>query len=818
MAENEAMRPQHGAELKEVTAKDELGGYWLPSAVGLGKEALPLYHAELTRAISAYNLRRLDEAELILRKLLDELGPLMTAYTNKGDAASKDEAAAFHLLYAQVLTAQGRTCESREQENPQARRMYRAAETEFAVWIDRYSNPSAQVYCDYGVSLFKLGSRERKRAIQALETARDKNALNAEPYRYLGICYCQGNEPDKAKECFEKALAQETGDFLTRKALAECLESQGKIDEALAEYNHVALSLTTSRMFDHAKAVTSHMLALAPKNQTALVRAGETLLNAGLAAEALEMLEDALEHQPKNAVGIWLRGLALYNLERYQEAARQFQRALKLDPTLYKARIKRASALRHLKKFPAALEALDEALAERPGDSEAITEKVNVLSALDRDSEALAILNAALEANTTDVRLLSSKGQLLIELREYAKAKPVLKKAIKENPNDPKLHAALGQALSMLHKHEEALTELNQALAIQPGYGPALMFKGETLRAKGESLSAKGDTLLAKENNQEALQVLNQAVAFLLEDRERAWALGTKGQVLRALDLNDEAVESLKESVLLDESLAWAYGELIAALYDLSRLQETLDTLDRAVKLHKFSNWFGFQGQVLNEIAEFELAVKALDKAVALDSDSAQIYGAKGWALENLRDGENALVAYNRAEELEPKNLFWQIGVANCQYLKGEREQASAKYAGVLEEAKLRVDTTPHLETVGVTAWCEYRLNNFTEAIKLFTELLSITPDVIPHVFNLALVLICKESTDGALREYKRALRLADGKTPLARRGLIYVALDDLELAIESQSGLAERAEVKEAHFLLDKTLGELPRYKSAAA
>lgn len=809
MAENEAIRaPQ--AEVKAGTAKDEPGGYWLPSAVGLGTEVLPLYHAELTRAMNAYNLRHLDEAEIILKKLLAELEPLVPGYTNEDDAAP------FHLLYAQVLTAMGRTWESRDERHAQARRIFRTAVSEFDKWINTYPDATAQMFCDYGVSLFKTGSR--KRTVKALESARKKDALNAEAYRYLGICYCQMNEADKARECFDEALKQEPGDFLTRKALAECLESQGKIDEALAEYNHVALSLTTSGMFDSAKAVTMHMLALAPRNPTALVRAGETLLAAGLPAEALETLEDALEKQPKNAVGIWLRGLALYLLERYEEAAKQFQRALRLDPTLYKARIKLASALHHLRRFPAALEVLDKALTERPDDSEAITEKVNALSALNRDSEALRFLDEALKKVSKDARLLTSKGQILIELREYEAAAKVLREAIKSNPGDPKIHAALGQALSMLHEHEDALAELNQALAIQPNYGPALMFKGEALRDKAESLSLKGDTQLARETNQEASQVLNQALAFLSLNRERAWALGTKGQVLRALGMDEEAVEPLKESVRLDGSLAWAYGELIATLHDLARLQETLDALDAAVKQHEFANWFAFQGQVLNEVAEFELAVDAFDKAIALDPDSAQVFGAKGWALENLRKAQDALASYRRAEEIEPKNPFWQLGIANSYYLQKDEEKAAETYTAVLNDGKLPADAERQAETIGLMAWCNYRLKKFNEAVDLFTDVLSITPDVVPQVFNLAVVLISSQRGEDGLREYKRGLRLADGYVPLARRGLIYVARDDFKLAIESNRSLKAAAEVKEAESLLEKTYSELRRYVPATA
>src|SRR5215212_400969 len=299
--ENKRIIDALAADQKTVPSKE---GYWLPSARALGAQALPLYHAELNRALGAYDLGQLDQAELILDKLLSELEQLLPTYVDENTTAS------FHLLYAEVLTGRGRTYDRRSDEK-QARSAFRKAASEFAEWIARVE-PSAQVYCHYGVALFKIGSK--RRTIQAFESAQKIGTLNAEAYRYLGSCYCQTGDFQKASECFSAALKQDPGDFLSRKARAECLEKQGEIAAALVEYNHVALFMTTSRMFEEALTITDHMLRLAPKDPDALVRAGETLLARGRYQDAVERLDEGLQQQPKNAAAVRIKGLALYAL------------------------------------------------------------------------------------------------------------------------------------------------------------------------------------------------------------------------------------------------------------------------------------------------------------------------------------------------------------------------------------------------------------------------------------------------------------------------------------------------------------------------
>ena len=793
MAETKSVIIGH-SDRSETVPRVEPVKYWLPSARALGLEALPLYYAELNRAVSAHNLGRLDEAEPILDSLLSELSQVLT------DEASNADGVAFHLLKGQVLSARGRTGERRG-DDKLAKSMFKDAVAEFSQWIEQTADVSAQVYCDYGVSLFKLG--RRKATVKALEVAKEKGGLSAEVYRYLGICYCEMSEFANAEDSFVNALKQDPGDFLTRQANARCLESQGRTSEAVSEYNHVVLSLSTARRFEEAETIARHMMELEPEDPRVLVRIGEAFLASGRFEKVLETLDEGLKKQPANAGAIRIKGLAFFALGRYKEAVKEFQQSLKLDPTLYKARIKLASALYNLADFKGALKVLDDALSISPDDPEALVDRANVLTALDRNEEALVELDKALKIVPKSARALGIKGQILSELKQYRKAADFLSRSVNLNPN-PTVYATLGQVLSSLDKNEEALEALDKALAIQPDYAPALMYKGEALRGLNR--------------NEEALQALTQALALLPYD---AWGLGTKGQVLRRLGMNEEAVVVLQSCLVIDPSLMWAHGELITALYALGRFEETLEALDEALAREMFSNWLIFKGQVLNEIAEFKLALYAIEQAIEqgieLTAEKAQAYGIKGWALENLgsEHGQEALKTYESAKELEPANLMWRVGVANAFYLMGDLEAGANAYRRALKKAETLKEGQRQADRLALMAWCEYRLANSSRAVKLFGQALSAEPDFIPNVFNLALVLTATERCEDALREYRRALRLVEAKPPLARRGLIWVALDDLDLAINRKVS-RDVPEVFESRTLLKKALDELKGYQGS--
>jgi len=793
MAEGRRIKGHQESDLTVITGKLEPLLNWSQSIRALGADNMSIYRAEMSRALSEYSLGHLEETKAILSKLLANLGQLLASPFEE----IKPE---LHLLYAQAQAAVGRTSE-RLGQNKESQIAFKKAAKEFSTWLPQAQGPIDQLYCDYGVSLFKSGASE-KRTLEAFERAERAGLLNAEAHRYMGTCLMQLKRFKEAKAHFDAALKQDPNDFLTYKALGECLERQKKISAAVSEYYNAASILDSSGLADEAVSLLDHATKLAPKDPLPLVLKGDILGAQGRYLEALEALDEGLKRQPHNALALGIKGQTLLSLERYKEAVDCLQQALTLDPSLDWVATDLATSLINLSEYKRALQVLNKALAKWPHNADALIFKGGTLSQLGKHQQALAVLNKALKLYPNDQRALWLKGGVLIELNQYKRAVQALQRCLKLDPTRPEVYVDLAAALDSLEQYDAALDQLNKALAIKPDYTQALR--------------GKGDILHMLDRNEEALQVLNLVLTLSPKD---SWALGTKGQVLLSLERTGEAVKILQQAVEIDPALAWAQAELGSALYSLGRYKEALQAFNEALRVQPASsNWLIFKGLVLSDIAEFQDAAKALEQATRLDPHSAQAFGYKGWALENLgaKRANDALKAYEAAARLEPKNLWWRQGIANSLYLKRDMEKALQEYKRVSAQAQKLIKKEQDADIISLTGWCQYRLGDFEKAVHLFYEALTLNPDKVSNRFDLALSLACSGHYDEALSEYHQAIRTALGMPPLRLRGLAFVALDDLNLAIKLQPDLAIAPPVNEMVSLLKAAYDTQTKYMSA--
>lgn len=754
---------------------------------------LSLYRADLNRALSEYNLGNFEEAKSILSTLSASLIRILAPKTKNSDAAQ------VHLLYASTLTSLGRICERLSQEK-EATSAFTKAVAEFKKWISKAKEPAGQMYSDYGVALFKTG--RKKRTIEVFTEVANRGILNAEGNRYMGICLGRLGKYKEAEERFSEALKQDPDHYMTHKALAELLEKENKISDAVKEYHTTILYMRDSRLLDDALKILEHTLRLTGQDPRFLGLKGEILLDKGDLKAALRALDRSLKREPKNAFASGVKGLVLLALNQNEKGVRLLEQALRLDPTVDWVAVELAVALYNLGHYKKALSALNKALARDPGNLNALFHKGETLIALGRDEEALLALNEALKLTQDDALLMGRKGQVLRHLNQHKKALKVLQQSINLNPRIAWVHGELGAVLYALGENYEALQAVIDALAIQPDNVFALSYKGEILRTLGrieQSIS----------RSEEALQVMNQALALSPND---AWAVGTKGQVLRDLGREEEAIEILRESIDLNPSLAWVHVELSSAQYNVGHYRLALDALDHALRIQRESDWQVFKGHILCDIAEFGAAVKALDRAIQINKNIAEAFGLKGWALQHLgvKQATRTLQAYELALKLEPDNLWWHKGVANGLYLMNDKEKALAKYGWVVKQAKQRAKKeNDEAKFLALVAWCQYRLGKCEEALELFSQVISFNPEQIASQFDMALALTCCKRYGEALREYNRGVRSSKEQPTLRCRGLIYVALDDLNIAIRMQPELSEVEEIKESRLLLEATYNE---------
>jgi tetratricopeptide (TPR) repeat protein len=330
----------------------------------------------------------------------------------------------------------------------------------------------------------------------------------------------------------------------------------------------------------------------------------------GPADRAVRRAQDAVRRTPRLAAAWIALGQRWVQKARnttdpgyYLNADACAGRALALEPGAAGALALRAAVHLDAHGFEAARAAADEALRRAPDDLVALGLRADALVELGRyeeatiDVERLMALKPSLPAYTRASYLLWLRGRIRPALE-------AARRAIDAAPaGDPELRAwALAQAATIFwHRgdREGASAGFDQALAVLPGYAPALVGKGRVALAGGDAAGAVrllevawrasphaetawllGDARAAAgdEPGARAAYAEVERLGRAGEGRVLALFLAVKGlRPEEAVRLAEEE-RRVRPDVYSDDVLAWA-------LYRAGRVEEARAASDRATRL-----------------------------------------------------------------------------------------------------------------------------------------------------------------------------------------------------------------------------------------
>ncbi|HEY84133.1 MAG TPA: tetratricopeptide repeat protein [Chloroflexi bacterium] len=256
---------------------------------------------------------------------------------------------------------------------------------------------------------------------------------------------------------------------------------------------------------------------------------------------------------------------------------------------------------------------------------------------------------------TPDIAPALSKAAQLAEARQYSAAIAALQDAAQLNANNPQPIVEIGNITLKQHRWELAQQAFEEALDLQPdnydaaiGLGEALLGQGKTHQAKDiwrkaidlddarfEGYLGLGKSLLATRKFNEAQQAFADALKRSPKNSQALWYLA-------ALALPTDAPAG--EAWLRQIDPPTATGDYLLA---------TLDALpDNAPQAQTAT----LVGIALTQLAEWELALRALETATQLDPNNATAWAFLGYAQASL--GLPALDSLDRAAELEPDSAL----------------------------------------------------------------------------------------------------------------------------------------------------------------
>lgn len=218
----------------------------------------------------------------------------------------------------------------------------------------------------------------------------------------------------------------------------------------------------------------------------------------------------------QHALDCFTQGICLRHAGQLKEALQQLDEALRLAPQLLPARFERATLLSECHRYDDALLDFDQCLAQQP-DDDAMCELREQVWQL-----GIAYHDDLLKAASADANLWFRRGRL---------------------------YALSGY-------HEQAAADLSQALLLDAEHQDAL--------------NILGDSLLALHRPTEALASYTRLLALRPADA-RIWF--NHGNVLRQLNLLDEAIQSYHRAIALNPDYAeahleWAHCQLAQGMYE----------------------------------------------------------------------------------------------------------------------------------------------------------------------------------------------------------------------------------------------------------
>ncbi|MGK7914528.1 MAG: tetratricopeptide repeat protein, partial [Prochloraceae cyanobacterium] len=270
---------------------------------------------------------------------------------------------------------------------------------------------------------------------------------------------------------------------------------------------------------------------------------------------------------------------------------------------------------------------------------------------------AIIAYQKALVSNPKLIAVYLKLAQVLLKAGEPQQALLTYQEGIEHNPQSHQLHFNLGICLTEQNNWQQATDCFRQALQLKPDYW--------------EALHNLGGALSQQKLWSEAVDVYRQAINL---KPDNPWSYNDLGLILLRSDKPDEAIAVLRKAIALKGDFAEAYCNLGDALTQIGQWPKAIAAYQAAQKIQgnladlsqKLAHVLFRQSEVdrqtaleniLNAIAKEPQNINNYHQALAIDKQNPDLYLGLGNVLMERGALDEAIVAYQTAVQLEPKNV-----------------------------------------------------------------------------------------------------------------------------------------------------------------
>ena len=223
----------------------------------------------------------------------------------------------------------------------------------------------------------------------------------------------------------------------------------------------------------------------------------------------------------------------------------------------------------------------------------------------------------------------------------------------------------------------------------------------------------------------------------------------------KAIQYYDEGLKKLPKSKRQVQNFQQVWLQKARAYNELKDYENALKTCKEALNFYQSPQLRNCQGLAFDNLNQYDSAVLAYDKAIALDPEYVWSWNNRGDAYANLDKFPEAIADFEKAIELSPEESFvpWN-NLGRVYYRQRLYTQAIDAYNNAVE---IKKDYLPALVGLG-NAYKSIR--NFSAATTAYDQAIAINPNSYESWFGKALIAESLQKYEEATATYEKALRI----------------------------------------------------------
>jgi tetratricopeptide (TPR) repeat protein len=524
--------------------------------------------------------------------------------------------------------------------------------------------------------------------------------------------------------------------------------------ERVEVQERVAETLTFARRWDDALAAWDKIIALDPKDTSAILGRTRVYNYSSRLTEAEAGYRRVLELEPGNYAAQVELADVLARQSEYPDAIAQYRQAIEKNPGDLKTRVELARVLRYNRNFAEAETVATDVIQTDSRYAPAYTERSLARSALGNYEAAIADARQALDITPSDTTAQLGLAEVLSYTKRYDESIKLYREALEREPENTKAHTELAATLSYAGQYDAALKELDTVLAANPQNLDAQVIKADVLargRRTKEAVALYQTILREDSRNLRARVGLAEAYAY---NRQYDDAIKVYDELI-ALDPDNTAYTIAKGRTL---AYSRRYPQAIAVLRPLVQKDPT-DTEARLALAEAMTN-SGNNVYRREAVTQYQTVMRTNPDNVDARIGLGRVYSYSG----QYKQAESTL---NAVLQSYPDNAEARYALAESQRFAGNGFDARENYERVLQREPQNIGALAGLATVrrttspSVTA----AYNHYTDSNNVRVSGYSVGAQVPTRAGTIGLTAETGNFEDEGIELRRRALTLL-----LARR------------------------------------------------